>query len=252
MEYTYSAYKGLMRKLRTNGYTPIRFCDVSDDVEFPAIIRHDVDMDLKEAVKLANIEKEEGIRSTYFVLLTSEYYNLLAGDNFRCAREMLELGHEIGLHFDITAYNKDLSIDEVGGALKKEIELLEHILDIHVKSISWHIPRQDLLGKHLDFLDEMKIWNAYDPYFYSGYKYVSDSMMRWREPVEEYIEKKEYQKLQILTHPIWYREVHDKSDEEILDENREKKLDRIGRYLDTIKPGYYINKMPNESGVDRK
>ena len=252
MEYTYSAYRELIKKLKANGYTPIRFCDVSERLEYPAIIRHDVDMSVQEAVKLAKIEKEEGIRSTYFVLLTSEYYNFLTGDNLRCVKELLELDHEIGLHFDITAYNKDLTIDEVESVLKKEIALLEYILDIHVKSISWHIPRKDFLGVHLGFLDEMKIWNAYDPYFYEGYKYVSDSMMRWREPIEEYIEKKEYKKLQILTHPIWYRDVQNKTDEEILDESRDKKLDRIGKYLDTIKPGYYIKDTPDESGVSRK
>lgn len=59
MEYTYSAYRNLMRSLRDNGYTPIRFCDVSEDIDHPVIIRHDVDMDLQEAVNLAKIEKEE-------------------------------------------------------------------------------------------------------------------------------------------------------------------------------------------------
>lgn len=237
MEYTYAAYRNMMKSLKNNGYTPIRFCDVSDEIDYPAIIRHDVDMDLQEAVKLAVIEKNEGIRSTYFVMLSSEYYNLLTGRNLKSAREILSLGHEIGLHFDITAYDAELSVNKLGGVLKKEISLLESILDIKVKSISWHIPREYLLGMHLDFLDEMGIWNAYDPYFYSGYKYVSDSMMRWREPLEAYIEKKQYKKLQILTHPIWYREIQNMADEEILRENRDKKIDIIGRYLDTIKPG---------------
>ena len=241
-----------MKSLIANGYTPIRFCDVSEDIDYPAIIRHDVDMDLQEAVNLAKIEKEEGIRATYFVLLTSDYYNLLAGDNLKSSKELLELGHEIGLHFDISAYDTNLSVAEAGKAIKKELEWLEQILEIKVKSISWHIPRKDLLGAHLDCLDELGVFNAYDPYFYLGYKYISDSMMRWREPVEEYIQKKEYNKLQILTHPIWYRDVQDKRDEEILNENRGKKLNRIGRYLDTIKPGYYSIKTSAESGRNGK
>ena len=239
MEYTYSAYRKLMKNLKDNDYNPIRFCDVSDDIEYPAIIRHDVDMDLQNAMKIAKLENEEGIKSTYFVLLTSEYYNLMAGANVKLAKEILAMGHEIGLHFDITAYDKDMSINEIEGALKKEISLLETILDIEVKSVSWHIPRTDLLGVHLEFLEEMNIWNAYDPIFYSGYKYVSDSMMRWREPIEEYIENRKFEKLQILTHPIWYRNEQNMTDEEILDENRNNKLIVIGEYLDTIKPGYF-------------
>ncbi len=239
MEYTYSAYRDLIKSLKINGYNPIRFRDVSEDIEYPAIIRHDVDMDLSEAVKLAKIEKEEGIKATYFVLLTSEYYNLISGENLKNAKMLIELGHEIGLHFDITAYNEDMAVDEIGEAIKKELGWLERILEIKVKSISWHIPRLDLLGVHLDCIDELGIFNAYDPYFYSGYKYVSDSMMRWREPVEKYIERKKYKKLQILTHPIWYRDEQDMSDEEILDENKKKKLNVLERYLDSIKPGYF-------------
>lgn len=115
MEYTYAAYRNMMKSLKNNGYTPIRFCDVSDEIDYPAIIRHDVDMDLQEAVKLAGIEKNEGIRSTYFVMLSSEYYNLLTGRNLKSAREILRLGHEIGLHFDITAYDAELSINKLGG-----------------------------------------------------------------------------------------------------------------------------------------
>ncbi len=159
--------------------------------------------------------------------------------------------HEIGLHFDVTAYGIDLPLIEIRKAIIREIQVLERILDIRIKSISWHIPRRDLLGLHLDFLEEMGIRNAYDPYFYCGYKYVSDSMMRWREPVQEYIEEKKYPKLQILTHPIWYKNVQDMTDDEILDQSRDTKFDTIGEYLNTIKPGYYtdfsfsVNKIPS-------
>ena len=243
MEYTYSAYRGLIRNLKDHGYIPIRFCDVSEGIELPAIIRHDVDMDLQKAVDMAMLEKEEDIKATYFVMISSEYYNLLAGNNLKNAQRILDLGHEIGLHFDLTAYDKNLSFKDLEKSLQKEIELLEYILDIKVKSISWHIPRQDLLNTHLGFLDKLGVWNAYDPLFYSGYKYVSDSMMRWREPIEEYIEQKKYNKLQILTHPIWYRSIQDMADEEILNENRDLKWKSLRQYLNTIKPGYSSTNM---------
>ncbi len=239
MKYTYLAYKNLMSSLRAHGYAPIRFCDVSEDVTRPAIIRHDVDVDLQEALKMAEIENEVGIKSTYFVLITSEYYNLLTGKNIESAKNILGLGHEIGLHFDITAYDKDVSVKKIRGMIKREICLLEKALDIKVKSLSWHIPRRDFLGVHLDFLEDMGVWNAYDPYFYSGYKYVSDSMMRWREPLEEYIENRKYEKLQILTHPIWYKDIQEMTDNQILDNNKAKKHQTICEYLDTIKPGYF-------------
>lgn len=240
MQYTYSSYRHLMVQLKENGYTPIRFCDVSEDIKFPAIIRHDVDVDLQNALDMAVLENSMGIKSTYFVLLTSEYYNLLSENNMQRVRNILRLGHEIGLHFDITAYEKETSQKKLGGLIQKECAILEEALDIRIRSISWHIPVKNLLGVHLDFMDELELVNAYDPYFYNDYKYVSDSMMRWREPIEEYIEDKKFEKFQILTHPIWYRDTQDKTDKEILDLNREKKAKEQNCYLNTIRPGYYL------------
>ena len=230
MEYTWSSYCGLMDKLKANGYSPIRFCDVSESIDYPAIIRHDVDMDLQKAVEMAELEKRIGIKSTYFVLLSSEYYNIFSGKNMESSRRIIDLGHEIGLHFDITAYKNNLSLTDIGGVLRREILLLESGLNIKVRSISWHIPRNDLLGRHLSITDELGILNAYDPYFYKGYKYVSDSMMRWREPIEEYIEKKKYDKLQILTHPIWYSDVQNKTYDEILNENNKRRQKIINEW----------------------
>lgn len=80
--------------------------------------------------------------------------------------------------------------------------------------------------------------NAYDPYFYNGFKYVSDSMMRWREPLLEYVKEKKYNKLQILTHPIWYRNEQDMTDLEILEKNLQNKICLLSKYLDTIRPGF--------------
>jgi len=62
-------------------------------------IRHDVDHDLQLALKFARMESSWGIRSTYFLLHTAKYWPdtkaLLAS-----AKEMVALGHEVGLHLD--------------------------------------------------------------------------------------------------------------------------------------------------------
>ncbi len=238
MEYTYSSYVSIINKLRAYGYTPIRFCDVSDKIDNPVIIRHDVDLDLQKAVELAVYEKEEMISSTYFVLITSDYYNIFSRNNIKNVKNLMKLGHEIGLHFDVTVYEDNMAIDCLVEKVIKEIRLLEDIIEKGVKSISWHIPRQDLIGVHIDKLDEKGIYNAYDPMFYYGYKYVSDSMMRWREPIEEYVEKKRYNKMQILTHPIWYRESMNMTKYEIIRENHQKRIMLESKYLDCICPGY--------------
>ena len=241
MEYTYTSYKQLLLSLKNNGYDMVRFCDVREREDCHAIIRHDIDMDLQEAEKIARIENEMGVQSTYFVLISSDYYNLFSKTNMESTNTILNLGHEIGLHFDITAYGPNIPIEKIGKALRREISIFESGFNIKIKSFSWHIPRNDLIGVHLDVADEMELFNAYDPAFYYGYKYVSDSMMRWREPIEDYIKSKKYKKLQILTHPIWYRETQDMIDVEILDNNHKKKSVIESRYLNTIRPGFYID-----------
>ena len=42
------------------------------------ISRHDIDYSIEKAVELAALEAEENVKSTYFVLLSSEFYNLAA------------------------------------------------------------------------------------------------------------------------------------------------------------------------------
>lgn len=39
------------------------------------ILRHDIDNSLSQALRLAEIEAEEGVKSTWFVLLRTDFYN---------------------------------------------------------------------------------------------------------------------------------------------------------------------------------
>jgi hypothetical protein len=67
-------------------------------------IRHDIDYDMEKAVKMARLEYDNGISSTYFVLPSAPY--------FRCSEVFARIldrigsmGHEIGLHNDfLTTY----------------------------------------------------------------------------------------------------------------------------------------------------
>src|SRR5688572_11464273 len=63
------------------------------------ILRHDVDMSPAAALRMAEWESARGFRATYFVLLTSEWYNLLELRHVGFPRRLVELGHEVGLHY---------------------------------------------------------------------------------------------------------------------------------------------------------
>lgn len=62
-------------------------------------LRHDVDHDLDLALEMAHHEHERGIRATYFLLHTCDYWN---DERFavKCA-QLQAYGHEIGLHANI-------------------------------------------------------------------------------------------------------------------------------------------------------
>ena len=69
------------------------------------ILRHDVDLDIYPVYKLGQIEKELGIKSTFFIMTTCQNYNPLAPNNRKLINKIKNDGHEIGLHFDPTIYS---------------------------------------------------------------------------------------------------------------------------------------------------
>ncbi len=200
MNFTYRDYRALIGLLRDNGYA------FSSYVNYPGtgkcvILRHDIDYSLEQAVKLARLEKELGVRSTYFVLLSSDFYNPASSSSYRNLHELLDLGHNIGLHFDETAYDYDrFGIDYY---IRKEARILSDLIDVNISSFSLHRPNRFTIETQIRIPG---LINSYGEEFFNGFKYLSDSRRHWREPVEEIIQKGEYEKLHILTHAFWYHE----------------------------------------------
>ena len=64
--------------------------------------RHDLDVSIHRALRLAEIEAEEGVMATYFVYARCPYYNILATEISAKLRRILALGHRLGVHFDPT------------------------------------------------------------------------------------------------------------------------------------------------------
>ena len=80
MDFTYTAYKGLIHSLLQNGYQISTYKDWQTTSKC-AILRHDIDNDIEKALTLAEIEKSAwgGVKSTFFVLVTSDFYNIFSG-----------------------------------------------------------------------------------------------------------------------------------------------------------------------------
>src|SRR6266571_527216 len=65
------------------------------------IPRHDVDVSLKKALQMAQIECEFGIRATYMFIPDSTLYSLDDKVSRNILRQLVSMGHEVALHFDI-------------------------------------------------------------------------------------------------------------------------------------------------------
>ena len=205
MQFTYRAYDNLICSLYENDYLIKDYHDY-DGCEKCAILRHDIDYELDRAVEFSVIERERNAKSTYFVLLTSDFYNPASKSSLKVFDELRKNGHEIGLHFDEVRYSSDNAEwceDYIIENIQKEAELLEKIIDEPVKTVSMHRPSKNTLDSNLEIPG---LVNSYSKEFFKKFKYVSDSRMRWREDVQHIISSNEYERLHILTHPFWYKD----------------------------------------------
>ena len=128
MRFTVDGYVEMLDALRESGYG---IADYScwDEYEKCAILRHDVDFDMYQALSMAKVECKQGVKSTYFVLLTSDFYNIHSAANRRLLNEIRGMGHTIGLHFDETAYPEDAgNVEKVVQDIKKELLTLSDVL----------------------------------------------------------------------------------------------------------------------------
>lgn len=204
MEFTYSAYTGLVRLLQETGYEVKGYDDYAGS-ERCVILRHDVDNSLEKALDLARVEHQMGgVKSTYFLLLTGDFYNVFSLKGMKIIEGILACGHEIGLHFDEVRYPESMgNADVIREKILMEADILSKAVGRPVTKVSMHRPSKSILESNLAIPG---IINTYCEKFFKEFKYLSDSRRRWREPVEEIIREQRHERLQILLHPFWYNE----------------------------------------------
>jgi peptidoglycan/xylan/chitin deacetylase (PgdA/CDA1 family) len=165
--------------------------------------RHDCDYSLNRAHALACVEAEEGVRATYFLNPHCEFYNLFEKSQYRLVREIIEMGHEIGLHFDAAFH--DVS-DEValGQLVASEAELLDGLYGVKPSVFSFHNP----FAAHLSYEAESYggLINSYSRRFKTEVPYCSDSNGYWRfRRLHNVLADATDSCLQVLTHPGWWQ-----------------------------------------------
>lgn len=199
MEFTSSAYSDMLDLLKEYNYY---ICDYTnyEDQKKSVILRHDIDFNLECGVELAKIEYAKNIKSTYFVLLSTNFYNIFSKESGDVLKIIMGMGHEIGLHFDEKKYKIENSND-LEYYVSFESQILGKAIGKEIRTISMHRPSKWILENDIRFKN---VINTYSKEFFQEFKYLSDSRMHWREDVIKIIKSKQYNKLHILTHPFWY------------------------------------------------
>ncbi|WP_207063725.1 hypothetical protein [Motiliproteus sp. SC1-56] len=138
--------------------------------------RHDVDFSIDLSLPIAELEAKLGVSSVYYILLTGPY-NALSKSSICSIKKLIDLGHKIGLHYDLSCYPGDLC--EARNRLSVEVGLLELISDSKVASIVMHEPFR---GGGDIFLEGSGYSNpSYNQYNDPSLCYVSDSCRAWRD-----------------------------------------------------------------------
>jgi hypothetical protein len=176
-EFGIEAYEELLDGLSTAGY---RFAPVGQlprlGAERTVLLRHDVDLDPPSTLAMAELEAMRGIAATYYVPITVSHFNALDPVNGAAVRRLRELGHEIGLHYDLRTYPEEPAARRAH--LDWELAILEGLVGAPVRTLCMHQPS---LSPGDPFQSLQGLVHPHDPALQDGLLYVSDSARAWRD-----------------------------------------------------------------------
>jgi hypothetical protein len=176
-DFSLDHYRELLAGAHSGGY---RFCFFDHEPQAGDLfLRHDVDLSLDAALRLAELEAELEVPATYFLMTRSVFYNLLSPEGDAALSRLRSLGHAVGLHAVHPHVDADERFDQV---------------------LAWHNPVPETMTDEVRGLE-----NVMGERFFRRDHYRSDSNAHWRSgcPHDELADG-EFDWLQLLTHPeIW-------------------------------------------------
>jgi len=197
-DFTLNSYRNYIR-LAKRKYKFRDYSDFRKEENF-VLWRHDVDYSVHAALRLARIDAEERVKSTFFLHLHNEFYNLLELEITELVKEIVKCGHNIGLHFD-----PNYAEMEMGESLKFEKGILERLFGVKIGAFSVHNP--GISRRILEDESYEGMVNCYSRYFRNEVPYCSDSFGIWRhQRLEDALTRSDYPRMQVLTHPEWWTE----------------------------------------------
>lgn len=216
IDFNIDGYIKLLNIIKSQ-YEIIKFSDLclapqSNSAYKRCILRHDIDYCLDSAFCIAEIEKDQGVNSSFYFLVDSQYYNLMSPESMKIINKIKLMGHEIALHFDCSAYPTTEHYD----VIINHIHILSCASKTQITSLSFHNPS---IYKDGIIRDEIyhKLYNTYANTINSRFIYFSDSLCHFRD--KDFLNKimsGSIKNLHLLIHPIWWASGGNNKDEKII------------------------------------
>ncbi len=202
-DFTLSHYRQLL-DIAISSYTVVDYSEIPFGSRF-LLWRHDVDLSLNRSLALAKIEHEQGLKATYFINPHSEFYNIAETKQHAIVKDIIGLGHDLGVHFD-AAYFQTRDEEELHCLVTHEAEHLADLFQVYPSAFSFHNPTEQHLTCEADSYGGLV--NCYSRRFKEEIGYCSDSNGYWRyERLHDVLLKNNGNGLQVLTHPGWWQNV---------------------------------------------
>ncbi|PID27542.1 MAG: hypothetical protein CSB55_08685 [Candidatus Cloacimonadota bacterium] len=175
MDFSFKSYKLLLNSILKSERKIIPQKEFKASLDNIVLLRHDVDRNPINALKMAETEHDSGIKATYYFRIVNESFNP------EIIVKIADLGHEIGYHYE------DLSLSN--GDYGRAIELFEK----NLKKIREYYPVESMCmhGSPMSKYDNRDLWKKYDykkygikfePYFDMDFNkmfYITDAGRSW-------------------------------------------------------------------------
>ncbi len=188
MDFTLSKYHELIQAFLDSGYTILTFeeyCTLSIMPDKYVVLRHDIDKQPKQALRVAQLEHEMGVHATYYFRIVKPSF---VPDIIRAVSA---LGMEIGYHYEDMSLCKGDAV-----AAKKHFE--ESLAALRslapIRTVCMH-------GAPMCHIDNKSLWQYADyhdygivgePYFETDFAlvfYLTDTGRRWDGSRYSFVDK---------------------------------------------------------------
>jgi hypothetical protein len=176
MDFTILSYSNLLDTLLNQDFSFLNVKDfVTNHTNKCIALRHDVDALPRNALQFAKIQYNTGIVGTYYFRILPQSFNE------KVIKEVAELGHEIGYHYE-TMDTCLGNIDKAYTEFCRNLEMFRKLVPI--VTVCMH-------GSPVSKFDNREIWRKYDyrklniitePYFdidFSETLYLTDTGRKW-------------------------------------------------------------------------